>query len=40
MKPNHYIAVTKVHKKDWKQEATDKVVKEELKMLIEELTAL
>ena len=40
LKPSRYVAVTKVSQKEWKQEATDKAIKEELTMLIEELTAL
>jgi hypothetical protein len=38
--PSRFLAVTKVAKTEWKNEATDKIIKAELSMLFKELHAL
>jgi plasmid replication initiation protein len=39
-KPSRFLAVTKISRKDWKDQAVEKAIKEEIRMLFEDLKAL
>jgi hypothetical protein len=39
-KPSRFMAATKISRKDWKDQAVEKAIKEEIKMLFEDLKAL
>jgi plasmid replication initiation protein len=39
-KPSRFMAVTKISRKDWKDQAVEKGIKEEIKMLFADLKAL
>jgi hypothetical protein len=39
-KPSRFMAVTKISRKDWKDQAVEKAIKEEIKMLFSDLKAL
>jgi hypothetical protein len=39
-KPSRFMAVTKIGRKDWKDQAVEKAIKEEIKMLFADLKAL
>jgi len=39
-KPSRFMAVTKISRKDWKDQAVEKAIKEEIKMLFADLKAL